>query len=184
MGQTFHQPRAAKESNFEYGRQTLALVRPCVYRKVKSKMLVNQNILLLFVFEETNIFLCIYFIFRRTMNDVTDDKTKDCTAQLVTDKDLLTIFSNILCYYGCFNQSKSRFTNEPFKKELKKLFQKEKDFSTRCSGSLNESMYIAKFTEQKEKRLPDLDVLIIADTMYVSDENNEKYIPRKHVLEF
>ena len=118
------------------------------------------------------------------MNDVTDDKTKDCTAQLVTDKDLLTIFSNILWYYGCFNQSKSRFTNEPFKKELKELFQKEKDFSTRCSGSLNESMYIAKFTEQKEKRLPDLDVLIIADTMCVSDEKSEKYIPRKHVLEF
>ena len=118
------------------------------------------------------------------MNDVTDDKTKDCTAQLVTDKDLLTIFSNILCCYGCLNQSKSRFTNEPFKRELKKLFPKEKDFSTRCSGSLNESMYIAKFTEQKEKRLPDLDVLIIADTMCVSDEKNEKYIPRKHVLEF
>ena len=115
------------------------------------------------------------------MNDVTDDNTKDCTAQLVTDKGLLTTFSNILCYYGCFNQTKSGFTNEPFKREL---FPKEKDFSTRCSGSLNESMYIAKFTEQKEKRLPDFDVLIIADTMCVSDEKNEKYIPRKHVLEF
>ena len=118
------------------------------------------------------------------MNDVTDDNTEDCTAQLVTDKDLLTIFSNILCYYGCFNQSKSRFTNEPSKREFKELFTKEKDFSTRFSGGLNEIMYIAKFTEQKEKRLPDLDVLIIADTMCVSDEKNEKYIPRKHVLEF
>ena len=119
------------------------------------------------------------------MNDVTDDNTKDCTAQLVTDKDIyIYIFSNILCYYGCFKQTISRFTNEPFKRELKKLFPKEKDFSTCCSGSLNESMYIAKFTEQKEKRLPDLDVLIVADTMCVSDEKSEKYIPRKHVLEF
>ena len=35
-------------------------------------------------------------------------------------------------------------------------------------------MYIHKFTEQKEKRSPDLDVLIIADTLCVSDEKNEK----------
>ena len=67
-------------------------------------MLVNQNILLLFVFEETNIFLCIYFIFRRTMNDVTDDNTKDCTAQLVTDKDIY-IYIYFQIYFAIMDAS-------------------------------------------------------------------------------
>ena len=91
------------------------------------------------------------------MNDVIHDNAKDYTAQLVTDKDLLTIFSNILCYYGCFNQSKCRFTNEPFKRELKKLFPKEKDFSTR-SGSLNVLavwMRVCIFTNLQSKRKKD-----------------------------
>ena len=107
------------------------------------------------------------------MNDAIDDNTKTCTGQLITDIDLSTIFSNILCYYGCFNQIKTRIRNEPFKRELKKLFPKEKDISTRCSGSLNESMYIPKFMEEKKNKSPDLDILIIADTMCISEEKNE-----------
>ena len=91
------------------------------------------------------------------MNGVIDDNIKNCTPQLIVGKDLLTFFSNILYYYGCFNHIKARIRNEPFKKELKKLFPKEKDFSTRCSGSLNESIYIPKFTEDKDNKSPDLD---------------------------
>ena len=117
------------------------------------------------------------------MNDVIDDNTKTCTAQLITDTDLLTVFSNILCYYGCFNQIKTRIRNEPFKRELKKLFPKEKVFSTRCSGSLNESMYIYKFTEEKKNKPPDLDVLFIPDTMCISEEKNEDLHAEKTCVE-
>ena len=67
----------------------------------------------------------VSFIFRGTMNDIGYDDGKICTSQLIPDKDLLTIFSNIFCVHGCLNQNKTRFRSEPFKGELKK-FQKKR----------------------------------------------------------
>lgn len=95
------------------------------------------------------------------------------TSQLIPDKDLLTIFSNIFCVHGCLNQNKTRFRSEVFKGELKKLFPKEKNFNIRCSGSLNESMYVPKYTEEMEMKSSDLDIMFIADTMCISDESSD-----------
>ena len=107
------------------------------------------------------------------MNGIGDDDGKIGTSQLMPDQDLLTIFSNMFCFHGCLNQNKTRFRSEPFKRELKKLFPKEKDFNIRCSGSLNESMYVPKYTEEMKIKSPDLDVMFIADTMCISDESSD-----------
>ena len=118
-------------------------------------------------------FLCISFSFRRTMKGIGDDDGKIGTLQLMPDQDLLTIFWNIFCFHGCLNQNKTRFRSEPFKRELKKLFLKEKNFNIRCSGNLNESMYVPKYTEEMKIKSPDLDIMFIADTMCISDERSD-----------
>ena len=115
------------------------------------------------------------------MNDIGDDSGNICTSQLIPDQDLLTIFSNIFCFHGCFNQNKTRFRSEPFKGELKKLFPKEKDFNIRCSGSLNDSMYVPKYTEKMEIKSSDLDIMFIADTMCISDESSDNIPAEKNM---
>lgn len=86
------------------------------------------------------------------MKGIGDDDGKIGTLQLMPDQDLLTIFSNIFCFHGCLNQNKTRFRSEPFKRELKKLFSKEKDFNIRCSGSLNEYV-CAKIYRRDENKI-------------------------------
>lgn len=138
-------------------------------------MVVNQTSLLFLSLERIKDTMDFYvsFIFRGTMNDIGYDDGKIFTSQLIPDKDLLTIFSNIFCVHGCLNQNKTRFKSEAFKGELKKLFPKEKDFNICCSGSLNESMYVPKYTEEMEMKSSDLDIMFIADTMCISDESSD-----------